>query len=121
MNEKTLVVTTFLEDHKAMDVIALDVSEVCSWTDVCVIATVTSQAHLMGMVQNLVPLMESLDIQLAKSYKKPDQSGWELIDGGDIIVHLMNKDMRDFYDLEKLWYRAKVISSGVHNKPTDGV
>ncbi len=94
---------TYLEDHKCTDVVAIDVSEECSWTDCFVIATVSSVGHLRGVVHQIWDEINELGLTVSNRHKSPETSGWELIDCGDIVIHLMSAELREFYNLEKLW------------------
>lgn len=93
----------FLEDHKCTDVAAIDVSAECSWTECFIIATVSSVGHLRGVVHQIWDEINNLGISVINRHKSPDTSGWELIDCGDIVIHLMSSELREFYNLEKLW------------------
>lgn len=93
----------FLEDHKCKDIHILDVSEECSWADCFIIATVSSVGHLRGVAHELWSELNELGLQVSNRHKKPAGDGWELIDCGDIVIHLMSAELREFYSLEKLW------------------
>ncbi|MFA5698677.1 MAG: ribosome silencing factor [Sphaerochaeta sp.] len=107
MNERTAsdaqAIVTYLEDHRCKDVHLIDVSDRSSWTDCFIIATVNSVGHLRGVVHNIWDLLNERGIAVANRQKKPAGDGWELIDCGDIIVHLMSEELREFYALERLW------------------
>ncbi|MGE4583767.1 MAG: ribosome silencing factor [Sphaerochaeta sp.] len=111
MNELVLAnaeaIGQFLDDHKCKDVNILDVSGQCSWADCFIIATVSSVGHLHGVVHELWGELNNLGLQVTNRHKKPAGDGWELVDCGDIIVHLMSAELRDFYSLEKLWQRRE--------------
>jgi len=94
-----------LREHKGADVLILDVRPVCDWTDFFVIATAASYAHLDGLERHTKEFCRERDIEIfRKSSKKVSMDdGWRLIDLGRAVVHLMNKDARDFYELERLW------------------
>ena len=105
MKEETRVqaerICAFLSDHKAMDITTIDLSEECSWTDCFIICTVTSLGHLRGLAHEI----DSIGLEVRNRHKAVGQDGWELIDCGDIVIHLMSQEMRDFYSLEKLWQK----------------
>ena len=42
-------------------------------------------------------------------YRRGEEAGWSLLDCDDLVVHVMSPTMREFYDLEKLWFEAKVL------------
>ena len=94
---------SYLEDHKCADVIVIDMENECSWTDAFVIATVSSVGHLRGVVHQIWDEISSLGMSVVNRHKAPDTSGWELIDCGDVVIHLMSSELREFYNLEKLW------------------
>ena len=96
-------IKAYLEDHKCSDVVAIDVSGECTWTECFVIGTVTSAGHLRGVVHQIWDEINSLGLTVNNRHKSPEISGWELIDCGDIVIHLMSSELREFYNLEKLW------------------
>ncbi len=103
---KNLAVTT-LEDMKAVDLVVLDVRGKSSVTDFMIIVSGTSDRHVKAMANNLV-------VEMKKAAVKPlgvegDNVGeWVLVDLADVIVHIMLPDVRDFYQLEKLWEAGSV-------------
>ncbi len=99
----------YLEEHRCLDVEILDLSPECSWTDCFVIGTVTSVGHLKGVVHQIWGLFNELGLSASNRHKSPGDDGWELIDLGDIVVHLMSSEMRSFYNLEKLWKKVETL------------
>jgi len=96
------LILTALEDMKAEDVIELDVNGKTSVTDLLIIASGTSSRHVKSIASNVA-------LEAKKQGKKPlgvegeTEGEWVLVDLGDIIVHVMQPHVRQFYDLEKLW------------------
>ncbi|MDY4888163.1 MAG: ribosome silencing factor [Sphaerochaetaceae bacterium] len=93
----------FLEEHNGIDTAVVDVSTRCSWADFFVISTVTSIGHLRGLANQIWEVLESQGLEVRNRHKNPGVDGWELIDCGDIVIHLMSAELRAFYSLEKLW------------------
>jgi ribosome-associated protein len=99
----------FINDHKGENVLVIDVKEQSSWTDYMIIATSTSLGHLKGLVRQLKDMLEGNAVDILRRHKQISDDGWELIDCGDYVIHLMNKEMREFYNLDKLWFSGKII------------
>ena len=111
IKEKALEIGRLLSDGKAEDVVVLDVSELNSWTDYFVIATIHSSAHWQGLAKQVKDYTKENDMQIHLTNKKsPDGDDWNLVDIGPVVVHLMSKDAREFYELEKLWHNGKVLT-----------
>ena len=91
-----------LEDIKAVNPIAIDVTRISSLTDFMVIASGTSNRHIAAMSEHLLEDLKETNIS---GIKIEGQGGddWVLVDAGDVVIHLMSADARDFYDLESLW------------------
>jgi len=99
----------YLEDAKGRDVVVLDVSETCSWASTFVIATYNSQGHLRGLVEELDRWAgENLEDRPHRA-KKNQVNEWMLIDWDDTVIHLFSESARSYYELEKLWFNAKVL------------
>ena len=91
-----------LDDLKGVDVHVLDVSELTSITDRMIIVSGTSTRHVKALADNVA-------IRAKQAGNPPlgvegeQTAEWVLIDLGDVIVHVMLPDTREFYALEKLW------------------
>ena len=97
---KNKIIAT-LKDIKAVNPIAINVKKISSLTDFMVIASGTSDRHINAMSERVIERLKK-DVS---GMKIEGQSGgdWLLVDAGDVIVHLMSSDAREFYDLESLW------------------
>ena len=109
IKEKCGKLKAFLEDHRCSDVVIVDTEKECSWTDAFIIATVTSVGHLRGVVHQIWNELIDLGMDVNNRHKSPGSDGWELIDCGDIVIHLMSQELRDFYNLEKLWKATEAL------------
>ena len=91
-----------LEDIKAVNPIAIDVTKISSLTDYMVIASGTSNRHIAAMSDHILEDLKETNIS---GIKIEGQGGddWVLVDAGDVVIHLMSADAREFYDLESLW------------------
>ena len=91
-----------LEDIKAVNPVAIDVKNISSLTDFMVIASGTSNRHLAAMSERV---LDGLKENNVSGIRIEGQGGdeWLLVDAGDVIIHLMSSDAREFYDLESLW------------------
>jgi ribosome-associated protein len=98
-----------IDDHKGSDTVLINVSEVNSWTDYFIISTAMSSGHLRGLVKELRKFLADQQIEILHKHKKIDNEGWELLDCGNIVIHLMSEEKREFYDLDMLWHNGKKI------------
>ncbi|MFP4067486.1 MAG: ribosome silencing factor [Spirochaetaceae bacterium] len=107
--DEVLEVSRLLADYDGEETLAIYVGEVCSFTDFLVITTARSMAHLGGLHRRLEEHLGPRDIRPLNSHKRSDENGWTLLDYGFMVVHLMTQDMREFYELERLWFHGEVI------------
>jgi ribosome-associated protein len=99
-----------LEDHKGGEVTALDLRQLHSWTDFFIIATVSSGTHLQGLLRHTKEFAQEKGLSVFRGQGKGDAGeGWTLIDMGTAVVHLMTAPVREFYELEALWFSAKRV------------
>lgn len=102
-------VACFIDEHKGLNTIALDLGEHCSFTDCFVISTVSSEGHMRGLYRNVREYLAEKKIDLMNKKKNIDDEGWLLIDCGNLVIHLMTDEKRQFYDLERLWFESVVL------------
>jgi ribosome-associated protein len=98
-----------LDEHKGADTVVLDVGGLTTIADWFVITTARSSAHLAGLARELDRYLHAVGLRALNRHKHGPTSGWMLVDCGDVIVHLMERAERDFYDLERLWFRAERV------------
>ena len=92
-------------DAKGQDVRVLDVRKVTDFTDYMIIASGTSNRHVISMGDRIVDALRAHN-RRPIGIEGQDPGDWVLIDFGDVVVHLMRPQTRDFYNLEKLWSDA---------------
>ena len=94
--------TDVLTDMKAVEPMALPVSEMTSLTDYMIIVTGTSSQHVRSMAEELKVTLKSKGIEILGI--EGERAGeWVLLDAGDVVVHVMQSQTRAYYELEKLW------------------
>ena len=91
-----------LFDSKAEDITLLDVKEVSSFADEIIIATANSNRHVNSVSEKLVEALKENKINIIGVEGERD-SGWILVDCGDVVINIMRREQREFYDLESLW------------------
>jgi ribosome-associated protein len=91
-----------LEDLKGRDIVALDVTRATSVTDYMVIASGTSNRHVKALVEQVLESSKARGVP-PFGVEGREAHEWVLVDLGDVVVHVMQKDAREFYDLERLW------------------
>lgn len=100
--ELSQIVINALEDLKAKNIVQLDVREMTDVTDTLIIASGTSNRHVKSIANNVVEDSKKLGY-MPLGVEGIDAGDWVLVDFGDIVVHVMQEETRNFYELEKLW------------------
>ena len=97
-------------EKKAFDMVALDLRDIASFTEFFIIASGANQRQVQAIADEI---NEQLKKQLGSKAVRIEgyTSGeWVLLDYGDFIVHIFDKDAREFYDLTRLWHDAKKVT-----------
>ena len=92
-------------DKQASDIVMLDIREVSDFTDFFVILTGNSSRHLSSLIDDIETALENRGAILHHREGSSD-SGWILIDFGDVIVHLFRAQERDYYAIERAWRKG---------------
>lgn len=110
--ERVKAIVKALDDKRARNIDVLDISKLTSLGDYFIICTCGSDSQVRACVDNVEEEMDKLGI--ACSHKEGYTNGsWVLMDYGDIIVHIMQEETRQFYALERLWDDAPRIETGI--------
>ncbi|MCI4660562.1 MAG: ribosome silencing factor [Neomegalonema sp.] len=97
----TLVLES-LDDDKAEDVVTIDLRGKSSLGDYMVIASGRSSRHVSSICDKLLEKLKTKTGYTPRA-EGLDQGDWALIDARDVIIHVFRPEVREFYDLEKMW------------------
>ena len=110
-NAKEMVKTAVaaLQDKKGEDIRVIDISGVTVIADYFIIANGSSESQVQAMVDNVEEEMHKAGYSLVQ--REGNASGrWVLLDFGDIIVHVFDRENRQFYNLERIWKDGHHVS-----------
>ncbi len=102
-------VLTVLDDDKAQDILTIDLVGKTSIADRMVIASGTSARAVAAMAEHLMIKLKDIGIKTKSEGER--QGDWVLIDAGDIVIHLFRPEVRQFYNIERIWQAPAAESS----------
>ena len=95
-------------EKQATDILLLDIRDVCSFADYFVICSGESSRQLRAIYEEIEHALKKEGV-LPPHIEGDVDSGWLLIDFGDVIVHIFSPFEREFYQLDKLWSQARPV------------
>jgi ribosome-associated protein len=101
-NRLLKIVLDTLDAAKAEDVVVIDLKGKTSISDQMVVASGRSQRHVGAVADQLAKKLKEEGFGRARVEGMP-QCDWVLIDSGDVIIHIFRPEVREFYNLEKMW------------------
>lgn len=97
-----------LEDKKGEDICIIDISEISPLADYFVISSGSSDSQVKALVDNVEEKMhEAGHTQIQREGMR--SGNWVLLDYGDVVVHVFDRENREFYHLERIWSDGKKI------------
>jgi len=91
-----------LEDMKAKEIVTIDVAGISDVTDTLIICTGTSKRHVRSIAEQTALAAKNAG-EIPLGIEGLESSDWVLIDMANVVVHVMQDETRQFYQLEKLW------------------
>jgi ribosome-associated protein len=98
-----------LAERQAEDIVLLDIAKVCDFADFFVIATGQNVRQLQTLQAYLATDLAAESGVSPTHQEGAADSGWILLDYGDLVVHLFSPVQRDYYDLEALWSKGTEV------------
>lgn len=104
MNNKefALLAAKTMDNKKATDIVVIDIQEKASFADYLVIASGNSERQVNTLVDEVEDQFAKEGL-LVKSIEGKQNSGWVLMDFGDIVINVFTKEIREKYNIEKVW------------------
>ncbi|SDG21308.1 ribosome silencing factor [Desulfosporosinus hippei] len=103
-------VVGIVEDKKGGDITLLNLKGISMVTDYCLIVTGNTTTQVKAITEHLDEKLPEIGIPVIHLEGLP-MANWVLMDcGGDLVIHVMTPDQREFYKLERLWKDAEVLS-----------
>lgn len=96
-------------DKKAFDMVALDLRDIASFTEIFVISSGANQRQVQAIADEISDQLKKQLQTRPVRIEGYNAAEWVLLDYGDFIVHIFNKESREFYDLERLWRDARKV------------
>ena len=94
-----------------MDIIALNMQKVANYCDFFIICSGNTDRQVKAIAENIIDGLAKVSIKI--KFNKGNSSSafdWIVLDAGDVVTHIFQKDLREFYQLENLWQEAEKIT-----------
>lgn len=95
------IIQKTLEDNKAEDIVTINLEGKTSLADQMVVASGTSNRHVASLAEKVEQALKKNGCKV--TIEGLEKADWVLIDAFDVIVHIFVPEVRDFYNLEKMW------------------
>ena len=102
-----------LEDSKAEDIVSIDIQGKSSLADYMIVASGRSHRHVAAVADHLIKALKDAGYGNAR-VEGLASADWVLIDSGDVIVHVFRPEVREFYNIEKMWQAPDLEDSTLH-------
>lgn len=107
------VILDSLEDSKAEDIVSIDIEGKSALGDYMVIVSGRSNRHVTAICDHLIRDMKANGVKDIR-VEGLNHGDWVLIDTGDIIIHVFRPEMREFYNIEKMWMVPDIEDETFH-------
>lgn len=107
------IVLASLEDSKAENIVPIDIQGKSSLGDHMVIASGRSHRHVAAVADHLLKALKDAGLGNAR-VEGLSAADWVLIDSGDVIIHIFRPEVREFYNLEKMWQAPDLEEETLH-------
>jgi len=105
---KVALIVEAAQERKADDLVGLDIRKISSFADTFIIATGTSDRHVRSVADSIEAALKARG-EPPLGIEGYDEGRWVLVDCDDAIVHIFQQEIRDHYDLERLWGDAPTL------------
>jgi ribosome-associated protein len=112
-NELLKIIRTSLDDDKAEDIAQIDLRGKSSVADWMIVCSGRSTRQVTSIAEKLSDRLKPVLGQAARTEGK-DQGDWVLVDAGDVIVHVFRPEVREFYQIEKMWQDPEPVAARPH-------
>lgn len=100
------IIARILDEKIAKDISILNISNVSSFADYFVICSAPSNTQVKSLTENLADKVKSTFTRLPLGKENDVKNRWNLIDYGDVVVHILHQEDREAYAIEKFWNHA---------------
>ncbi len=107
------LVLSSLEDSKAEDIVSIDIAGKSALGDYMVVVSGRSNRHVMAIADHLITDLKDEGFGNAR-IEGLDAGDWVLIDTGDIIIHVFRPEVREFYNIERMWAAPEIEDGTLH-------
>ena len=105
--KKCEIIVKALDSKKGLDIRLIKVSDITALAEYFVLATGTSSTQVRALAEEAEFRMSQAGVE--PHHTEGKSTGWILLDYGDVVVHVLNEQSREFYDLERLWADGEKI------------
>lgn len=100
--ETLRIILEHLDDMKAEDIVTIDLTGKTTIADTMVVASGRSNRHVGAIADDVVEALHKAGVKEIRTEGQP-HCDWVLLDAGDVIVHVFRPEVREFYNIEKMW------------------
>ena len=107
--EKTEIIRQLLEDKKAEDITILDVRGQSNFTDFFVLCSAETRRHIKALSMHLEDELKPKGVRIYANTRTGGDDDWVVIDCIDVVVHIFDPHMRNYYSIEEMWKKRAAL------------